>query len=164
MLKEIHDVLAGSIYWTLLKVRDSLDYSKVVLVLTGDNEEVDYYSILYLDKVIERKNAKEAVIYVMDQNIKVLTADKLQSKYPVKIKIVSKKILNYIYRRYTIERFYKNIFWTFTDHTKNNLLGRFMKETDIDAEDVVCLAIYNFRQIPDGVIVKNVCSRIRESN
>lgn len=158
MIKEICEVLLGSVFWTFLKFRDDLNYSKVVLVLTGENEEVDRYALIYLDDAIKRKKAKEAVIYVFDQDIREKIKNQIDSIYPIKVKKISEKIAGYIYRRYTMEKYYKNIFWTFTDKTKNNLLGRFIRETDINAEDVVCLAIYNFRCIPGRMNQNNVCS------
>lgn len=158
MIKEICDVLAGSFLWTILKIKDQLDYSKVVLVLSGENKDVDKYALVYLDTVIDRKRAAKAVIYVTDDETKTFTEKNLNTRYPVKIKKLKSSTVDHIYRRYTIEKFYKNLFWTYTDKTRNNLLGRFIRETEINAEDVVCLAIYNLRQIPNGAKRKNVCS------
>lgn len=158
MVKESCKVIMGSAMWNMLKLRDGLDSSKVVLILTGDNSEVDRYALVYLDDIIERKKADSAVVYLMKDSVSQTVCDELNSKYPVNVKILKDYVAECIYRRYVLyKEFYKNIFWTFTDHTKNNLLGRFMRETSINAEDVVCLAIYNFRRIPSKVIEKNVC-------
>lgn len=157
MLCEICDVLLGSFFWSILKLRDGLNYSKIVLVLTGDNEEVDEYALMYIDNAIQRKRAEEAIIYVFSKEIKEQVKKQIHSDYPVRVKVLPKNVVNHIYRRYLIDKFYKNIFWTYTDNAKNNLLGRFMRETDINAEDVVCLAIYNFRCIPERKNQGNVC-------
>lgn len=158
MIKEICGVLLGSFFWNFFRLKDGLNYSKVVLVLTGENNEVDRYALMYLDDIIKRKKAKEAIVYVFDQETKEKLTRQIKSEYHVQVTRISKRIMGYIYRRYMMERFYKNIFWTFTDYTNNNLLGRFIRETDITAEDVVCLAIYNFRCIPERINQDNVCS------
>lgn len=151
MMKEINKVLAGIFFWNYLKLRDQLNYSKVVLVLTGENKDVDKYALIYLDAIIRRRNVKEAIIYALNDEAVVFAKTELHSAYPVIVKKVKPIIIECIYKRYTMEKFYKNIFWTYTYKTANNLIGRFMLETEINAEDVVCLAIYNLRQIPDGV-------------
>lgn len=150
MLREICDVLKGSFIWIFLKIRDGINYNKVVLVLTGDNTEVDKYAIDYLDKAIERKHAKESLIYITNADMANDIQTVIKSKYRYSIRIVKETSLDCIYKRYCLNKFFKNIFWTYTDHTKNNLLGRFIRETDIDAKDAVCLAIYNLRNIPNG--------------
>lgn len=156
MIREVCGVLKGSFLWTLLKIRDRLNYKKIVLVLSGENPEVDKYALMYLDYVLERKSAKSVVIYVMNEEMRIFAKDNIQTGYKYKIKRLSEKTIDYIYKRYVFNKFYKNIFWTYVDKTPNNLLGRFMRETDINAEDVVCLAIYNLRQIPKKVMNENV--------
>lgn len=156
MVKQIFDVCVGDFYWIILKLKDHINYNKVVLFLTGDNIEVDKYALQYLDLVIERKQAKEAIIYILDKSMQ--NQINMNFKHKIKIKYIKRDKAELIYKRYCIDKFFKNIFWTYTHHTKNNLLGRFMVETEINAEDVVCLAIYNFRKIPKGWKTENVCS------
>ena len=148
MFREIVDVIKGDLHWKKLKKSERIDYSKVVVVLTGENAEVDEYALIYLDELIRRKVAGEALILTHSEKI----ADKARQcnyiTYPYKVKIVKEKIIYLIYKRYCIGKFFKNLFFTYTDKSKNNLLGRFIRETDINAEDVVCLAIYNLRMIP----------------
>lgn len=156
MIKEIIDVLKGCVVWQKLKHKEHIDYTKIVLVLTGENKEVDYYSLVHLNDVIERKHAK-TVIIITDKYEIVDEVHKFKGcKYPIKIRILKSKHIDCIYKWYSIDKFFYNIFFTYTDKTKNNLLGRFLRETDINAEDVVCLAIYNLRQIPKEVNTNNV--------
>ena len=42
----------------------------------------------------------------------------------------------------------KNVVFTFVKTNKDNLLEHFINKTDINEEDVVCLALYNLREIP----------------
>lgn len=148
MIKEICKVLAGKFYWEFYRHKLHLDTSKVVVLLSGENEEVDKYAMLYLDNIIERKRAKSAVVFVMDDTVMAEAKKCLDSKYPVKLLKIRRNIIDSIYKLYMMDRFYPNFFWTFTDYTKSNLLGRFIREEGISAEEAVCLAIYNFRRIP----------------
>lgn len=147
MVRQSIEVIKGYFIWSLLKWKEHLDYKKVVLALTGENESVDDYALRYLDYVMERKSAEQALILVSDENTakKVLLYD---YRHEVKTKIVSVKKMELIYKWHCLDRFYKNLIFTYVRTNKDNLLERFLNETEINEEDVVCLALYNLRKIP----------------
>ena len=151
MIREIIEVVAGDVSWNLLKLRYHIDYSKVVLVLTGENADVDDYALKYLDKYIERKVAKEAVVIALDKNEREKLKSKYSFKYKTKIIVCSSKKIDRIYKRKCLNKINNNLVFTYIDKTKNNLLGKFLRETDINAKDVVCLALYNFRTNPEEI-------------
>jgi hypothetical protein len=96
---------------------------------------------------MDRKRCDAAVIFVESEEILQFAETHLNTNKPVKIKMISKDYIASIYNWYRVVRFNKNMFFTYTDKTKDNLLGRFMRETDINEKDAVCLAIYNFRGV-----------------
>ena len=149
MVKESIDATIGSILWNFIRIRDHINYSKVVLMLTGENKEVDKKALEYLDFVIRRKYANKAIIYAPNNGIYEFANKNLKSEYEVSTKQIRLKTMDHIYKRYCLSKMFRNLFWTYIDKTDENLLGRFLRETDIDAEDVVCLAIYNLREIPE---------------
>ena len=53
-----------------------------------------------------------------------------------------------LYKWYCMDGRRKNVVFTFVKTNKDNLLEHFINETDINEEDVVCLALYNLREIP----------------
>lgn len=147
MIKEEMQLIAGKLTWNWIKCINKLDASKVILVLAGENEKVDFYALKYLDRAIERKMADEALIFACTDESYRQASNYKDFQYPVNIKKISEKQLELIYRYYCLYKFNKNLFFTFTDRTKDNLLGRFIRETEIDEKDTVCLAIYNFRTV-----------------
>lgn len=151
MVREAIEVIIGDFKWKLLKLRYSLNYSRVVLVLTGENEEVDHCALNYLDNYVDRKVAKEAVVVVPDEKDREEILGKYHFKHKTKVIICNSKKIERIYKRNCLSKLSKNLVFTYVDKTQNNLLGRFMRETDINAEDVVCLALYNFRLCPDEI-------------
>lgn len=149
MLKDWLEILMGNLAWKYLKIVNGIDSTKVVLVLTGENELVDWYALKYLDRAIDRKQARKALILAYEENILQLAEGYPSFLHSVRIKRVSKRKIDLIYGWYRMVKFNKNLFFTFTDKTKDNLLGRFIRETEINEKDAVCLAIYNFRIIPE---------------
>ena len=90
MIKQCLDVTKGYLIWTAVRLRENVDYKKVVLVLTGENERVDDYALRYVDHVIERKYANEALVIAPDRE----TAEKVSrydSIHRVKVKILPMK-------------------------------------------------------------------------
>ena len=132
-----------------MKIQYRINGSKIVLVLSGENELVDFYALKYLDRAIERKQAREALILTYTEQSFQMLKDYRAYTYPITIKRIKKTKIDRIYRWYRMVKFSPNIFFTFTDKTKDNLLGKFIRETDINEKDVVCLAIYNFRMVPE---------------
>lgn len=140
-------IIKGYIVWLQFRVKEHLDDKKFVLILTEENEKVDQYALKYLDYVMERKYAKEALIIVSNRE-----SAKRVSRYPykhqIKIKIMPFQKIKLFYRWYCLDGRRKNVVFTFVKTNKDNLLECFINETDINEEDVVCLALYNLRKIP----------------
>jgi len=153
MFKDIFQIVFGSIYWTGLVVKEHITSAKVVVVLTGENVLLDKYALMYLDDLIDRKRASEAIIVEQKGKTSIIEDAKIYHRHRAKYIKVSEKWINGIYRRYCLSRFCNNLFFTYTDKTKNNQLGRFIRETTINEKDVVCLAIYNLRCVPEKEVL-----------
>ncbi len=147
MVKQSIEIIKGYFIWSVLKWKEHLDYKKVVLVLTGENAKVDDYAIRYLDYVMERKSAEQALVLVSDEN----AAQKVSlnvCRHKVKTKMICEKKIERIFKWYCLDKFYKNLIFTYVRTNKDNLLERFLNETEINEEDIVCLALYNLRKVP----------------
>lgn len=148
MIKESLEVILGHFLWLAIKWRYCMDYSKIALVLTGENETVDEYALSYLDHVIERKCAKEALVIVSDRKA-VKRPLIRRCRYPVRTKVISDRKIKLIFKWHCLDKFYKNLIFTYVRTNQDNLLERFLNETEINEEDAVCLALYNLREIPE---------------
>lgn len=147
MLKQVAQVMAGQVLWMNLKRQEHLDERKFVLVLTGENEKVDFYALEYLDKVMNRKCADMALI-LSDQQRCIDMVSQGHYQHTVKAKLLSQKRIMLLFKWYCLDRFFKNLIFTYVRTPKDNLLERFLKETDINEEETVCLCLYNFRKMP----------------
>lgn len=140
-------LVKGSFTWKYLCLRYHISGTTAVLFLSGENPGIDEYALKYLDRVMDRKRCDAAVVFAENKEILQFAESHLTTNKHVKIKMISKDYIESIYNWYRVVRFNKNIFFTYTDKTKDNLLGRFMRETEINEKDAVCLAIYNFRSV-----------------
>lgn len=156
MLKQAKQAIAGQLIWNKLKRQEHLDYSKVVLVLTGENEQVDLYALMYLDQLIDRKSADMALI-ISDKQTCIDMVPQFHYQHKVQTKLMPENQIILLQKRFCLDKFFINLFFTYVRTPKDNLIERFLTETDINEEDVVCLCLYNFRKIPTrNMVDKNV--------
>ena len=146
MIKESLEVILGYLLWLDIKRRYHMDYGKVALVLTGENDKVDGYALSYLDHVMERKCAKEALVIVPGKK-DVKTVLLHSYRHPVRTKIMSDGKIKLLYKWHCLDKFYRNLIFTYVRTNRDNLLERFLSETEINEQDAVCLALYNLREI-----------------
>ena len=142
-------ILKGWLIWNNIRIVQSIDYKKVVIVLTGNNEKIDQCCLNYIEEFMRRKYLNEAILLhdrYGDANPYYRTNGR---KINVKDVIIKKKTIETLYKYYNLVRFYDNLVFTYTDTPKDNYLGRYLRETDIDEEDAVCLALYHLRCIPE---------------
>lgn len=149
MFKRILHILHGKKYWNWLRLRYVITYKKVVLVLTGDNEKLDYYCLKYLEHFLKRKYAKSAIIISDDEKV-LKNVEKMKFRFPIELCYLEKKRIELLYDFYSYMKFFDNIVFTYTDRPKDNLLGRILAETDVNEEDAACLALYHLRAVPNS--------------
>ena len=140
-------LIRGNLIWKYLCKRYNIGDTTVVLFLAGENSKVDEYAVKYLDLVMERKGCNKAVIFVENEELIGFTKDRLTPFIHADVRMIANTQIMPVYNWYRVVRFNKNFFFTFTDKTKDNLLGKFIRETEINERDAVCLAIYNFRKV-----------------
>lgn len=147
LVNKIVRIFIADLYWLYIIIKEKIGKRDVVLVLMGENKKVDELSLEYLDLFRERRHARKAIVFVPQSE-----AEKWKNKSDVsesaKIRGIKKKYILLLYERYCINKFFKNLVFTSIKTTKENMIDRYLKETNITEEDVVCLAFYNFRGIP----------------
>lgn len=140
-------LVKGDLLWKYLRLRYAINDTTVVLFLTGENPKIDEYALKYLGLVMERKRCNRAVIFVKNEELLCLAKEKINTTIKTDVRKITATQIMAVYNWYRVVRFDKNLFFTFTDRTKDNMLGKFIRETEINEKDAVCLAIYNFRKV-----------------
>lgn len=140
-------LVKGNLLWKYLRLRYAINDTTIVLFLTGENPEIDGYALKYLGLVMERKGCNRVVIFVENEELFCFAKEKLNETIKADVEMITVAQIMAIYNWYRVVRFNKNLFFTFTDRTKDNLLGKFIRETEINEKDAVCLAIFNFRKV-----------------
>ena len=149
--------LKGWLLWHKLKNHYKVNYKKVIVVLSGDNHELDRQALYHLNDYIKKKYANSALILYKKEAMhawsKIITPD---IKYETCL-LPSEKI-DLLYSYYSFIKFFDNIVFTYTDTPEYNKLGAYLKKTDVCEEEAACLVLYNLRHIPQTrrTIEKNV--------
>ena len=148
MYRRIAVILKESLQWISLRIKYKIDYSKVVLALTGEDKKIDYYALAYLEKYMKRKFAKSAVILYNDRVIENMLKD-FQFSFPTETVCYPPLRMKALYDYYSFDKFFDNIVFTYKTFPKYNLLGKVLNETSINEQDAVCLALYHLREVPE---------------
>lgn len=152
-VNKIIRILLADLYWIFICIKENIDKRDVVLVLMGENKKVDELSLEYLDLFRKRRHARKAVVFVAQSETEKWK-NKSGASESIKIRGIKKKYILLLYERYCMNKFFKNLVFTSVNTTKENMIDRYLKESNITEEDVVCLAFYNFRGIPQRNEIK----------
>lgn len=115
--------------------------------MTNENSKVDYYALLHLNDFMNRKYANEAIV-IIDSKKAYQLVKKASLPSCVKLYQCSRKIIQLIYQYYSFYQCSDKLVFTYTNHPKDNQLGRVLRETSINEEEAVCLGLYRLRKIP----------------
>lgn len=150
MKNELKEVISGWLYWKRLQLEYRVTYKTIVLVLVGDNKTLDEECIFYLDEIIERKYARKILIIYNENVYSQGQGYDLENTRGLDCTVVylEQDRIALLYRYYCFVKFFDNIVFTYTDIPSDNMLGRYIEETDINEEDAACLALYHLRHIP----------------
>lgn len=145
-------VLRGAFLWRMFRRKHEIDYKKVVLILTGENRELDYYALAHLGDYMDRKYADGAVV-LFDRDKTYQMAEDVLAEYGSADKKVclcqcSRKFIEIVHDYYSFHKFFDNLVFTFASRPKDNLLGKVLEETQVNEEDAVCMGLYRLRNVP----------------
>lgn len=142
--------IKGWLLWNLLKVKYGINYKKVVIVLSDENHDLDECVLKYLQFFMDRKHASSAIVFCTPQRLEECSK-KFYNEANVKVVAISDFQIYILYHLYCFFPFFDSIVFTHTDTPSDNLLGRYIKETDINEEDATFLALFHLRHIPDNI-------------
>lgn len=139
-------VLCGAAAWEMLRLRFRIGKKTVVLILTGENRELDRYALIHLQDYLDRKYEKKAVVIYQDKE----TYRQIESvSLPERARVYewSRRRVEKLFSFYSFYCFSDRVVFTYTDRPADNLLGRLLRETVVGEEEAVCLGLYRLRKV-----------------
>jgi hypothetical protein len=143
----IGHILKGWLFWQRVRIKYLINYNKTLIVLSDENYELDRQVLLHLPDYVERKHADKAIVLCDESRLHEWSYI-LPKNINMQIKAMSKEDMEKLYDYYCFFKFFDNVVFTYTDKPKDNLLGKFLRETDVNEEDAAFLALYHLRSIP----------------
>ena len=134
--------------WKKIKRQYKITYPKVVLVLTGENKNLDRACLTHLPEFMDRKYADSAIAFYSKEGCTGVDFSGL-SGYNVSVVPIEEKVMSELYELYSFWKYYDNIVFTYTDRPADNMLARYLDETDVNEEDAACLALYHLRYVTE---------------
>ncbi len=154
MFRSVFHIFHGAFLWQILRMRFGLDNGKAVLFLTGDNQKLDYFSMVYLQNFMEQKYVDGAVLFVKDKRESGLVR-KIPLPGCVRCSWYSSRKMRILYDYYSFHKFSDKVIFTYTDLPGDNQLGRALRETKVNEEDAVCLGLYHLRRVPGAHLAES---------
>lgn len=148
MIRQICHITQGYLVWQLFRLRFWLNRRKVLVILAGENRKLDEYALIHLEDYVKRKTAVQAVILTADEEMRKRAAA-VSFPFPTTVCRAGERELRLLHDYYCYEEYFDNVVFTYTDRPRDNLLGRLLKETDVEEEAAVCLGCYCLRKIPE---------------
>ncbi len=144
----ISNILKGWLFWQEVRIRYFVSYSKAIIVLSGENHELDRQILLFLPEFRNRKHVNQIIVLCNENNLIEWSA--IISNYDFAIiHEMSENDMGKLYDYYSFIKFFDNIVFTYTDKPADNLLGKYLRETAINEKDAACLALYHLRLVPE---------------
>lgn len=143
----IKRILHGWLLWKRIKIRFQINYDKIVVVLSRENAEVDRQAMLHLGDFMERKHVNKAIVFCKEQT-KEEIKKMIGEISSISVETLSDDEITLLYSYYSFTKFFDNIVFTNTCTPSDNMLGRYLEQTQVNEEDAVCLALYHLRQVP----------------
>ncbi len=135
--------------WNRFKKEYRIDDKKVVLVLAGENRALDMACMDHLNDIAKRKYADSVLVFFPEG---LYGDDELRSYmtgWPVNPVPLPVDTIDELYGYYGFFKFSDNIVFTHADKPADNMLKRYLDETDVNEEDAACLALYHLRYVPE---------------
>lgn len=145
----IGHILGGWLFWQRIRIKYAVNYSKALIVLSDENHELDRQVLLHLSDFTERKHVACAVVLCIEKCVSEWTRF-MSGNNRVHIDSMSKVDMEKLYDYYSFMKFFDNIVFTYVDKPEDNLLGTYLRETDVSEEDAACLALYHLRSVPEA--------------
>jgi hypothetical protein len=133
--------------WERIKIKYKIGYDKVVLVLAGENKALDKACLDHLPDFMSRKSSDRCLVFYPDDCYKAIDLRPVTGR-EVRFISMKRRIIERLYHFYSFMKFFDNIVFTYSDRPQDNLLQRFLDETDVNEEDAACLALYHLRKVP----------------
>lgn len=143
----IGTILQGWLFWQKLKMKYGIDYRKIVIVLSDENHELDRQVLVHLGDFVRRKYAS-SVIILCKEEYKDEWMNFFENDSAVAVCVLTDKEMTLLYSYYCFTKFFDNIVFTYIDTPADNLLGTYLRKTDVNEEDAACLALYHLRCVP----------------
>lgn len=116
------------------------DNQTIVLVLSSDNDEYNYFGLLYLNSYLLVTKKKRAVVLGYDST--AIDAAKLFSPRIAAVKLMKKKEIDSIIDLYALYRFRPNIIIADLEHPNGRNGRSLVGKRGITVEDMVSVGIY----------------------
>lgn len=144
----IGHIIKGWFFWQSVRIKYAVNYNKAMIVLTNDNHELDKQVLLHLPDFAKRKHVNKTIVLCKQRYVAEWAL--LFSGDSVEIHAMTEPDMEKLYSFYSFMKFFDNIVFTYVDKPADNLLGIYLRETNVNEEDAACLALYHLRFIPEA--------------
>lgn len=136
---KLFNAYRGLWQWHLINKTPEFDKTEVVL-LPGIDHETNYLALIYLDKLLDRKGADNAVILTFDPG--VLKAAKLFSDRILDVREFNRKKCEHLMQLYSLYEFAPNFTCASIDEPYGRIGDKLIGKRGTTKEEVFVIGVY----------------------
>ena len=142
--------LRGCFVWKRIKRKYHIDERTAVIVLPENDVVWNQAALKYLPDYIIRKNADRAIVFLTDESKESISTDYIDNDN-ISFECIKRFQACLLSDYYCLNRFYDKIQIFFLDYPYDNKSGDILNNTDVTADELVCLSFYILREVPAHV-------------
>lgn len=147
MVRDIIKLLFIKMEWDIFKLSKHISNEDGILVLSGENTKIDEISIARFKEYLEKKYLSKGV--VLASRLEQSRIDPIKKNIAPHIRIIylSPNKLKHFYELHCVKPFAAHIAFTFINTPKDNKLGKYLEKSELDENDLVCLALFRLGHV-----------------
>lgn len=138
MLRDIIRIVWIYYKWICFKLFHGINKDMIVLALANENKKLDDIAVKRFSEMLDKRYATGGMILAQRE----VFDDIVCNDKRIKVIYTSSKKMEDLFSLYCFYSFTNNIVFTYVDTPKDNYLSDYIKNSDIDENDVVCLALF----------------------
>lgn len=133
--------------WDIFKLSKHISNEDGILVLSGENTKIDEISIARFNEYLDKKYLSKGVVLVSRREQSRIAPIKKNIASHIQIIYLPPNKLKRFYELHCVKPFAAHIAFTFIHTPKDNMLGKYLEKSELDENDLVCLALFRLGHV-----------------
>lgn len=143
MIRDFGEAFRGYLVWKRLKRKYGIDDRYAIIVLPESRRKWNQCAVKYLPDYMKRKRADKVLIVVSDKS-----EGYEAEEFAEAIVLLSEEDIRLLMKLYCLIRYSDKIVFFYLNYPRDNMSEMILEKGDISMDEVICLGLYQLREVP----------------